>query len=459
MKIPFVFLLLFLMLKADICPQLRNASGTTINIKSGTYLVLGGNFTNSGTLTAQSGSTVAFRGSAIQTISGTGSETLQSLTINNSSGLSLSSNISINGSLTLTAGNIQTNSNTIYFGSSATDPMETSSAKIIGTASMNSRAVGTGTLSFLGANITGNSDIGNVAISRVTGSSGVISNSGNNSIQSSWTFTAGGTTPYANRSLTLTWLSSFDNGKTFSAGNKAQVWTSTNGGTSWSTLGSSSDVSGSNPRSISNAVTSLLKFTVIDASSPLPVELLSINAAQVNQSVEIKWKTAQEINNYGFEIERKSQKSEWEMLGFVKGHGSSRSPREFSFTDNQPPAGRTQYRLKQIDNDGQFKYYDALSIDVNAPREYCLMQNSPNPFNPSTAIKFQLPMNTFVSVKVYDMLGREITSLINEEKPAGSHIVYWNGRDMNGQMVSSGVYLYKLTAGTYTETRKMNLLK
>ena len=87
------------------------------------------------------------------------------------------------------------------------------------------------------------------------------------------------------------------------------------------------------------------------------------------------------------------------------------------------------------------------------------MQNSPNPFNPSTAIKFFIPDNSDVTIKIYDMLGREVTTLINQQSTAGYHIVYWNGRDSYGRDAASGVYLYRLTAGSFTETKKMNLLK
>lgn len=194
------------------------------------------------------------------------------------------------------------------------------------------------------------------------------------------------------------------------------------------------------------------------SSTPLPVQLVSFDALPAEEEITLKWKTATEVNNYGFEVERKN--STWEKIGFVQGHGNSNSPVEYTFTDNKFFGGTEfQYRLKQIDNNGEVKYYDPVKVKVAAPKEYKLMQNTPNPFNPSTAIKFSLPENSFVTVKVYNILGREVATLSSEIKPAGSHIVFWNGRDNDGLPVSSGIYLYRLQAGKYVETRKMNLLK
>ena len=195
-------------------------------------------------------------------------------------------------------------------------------------------------------------------------------------------------------------------------------------------------------------------------SSPLPVELTSLNAVVVDNSVRLTWNTATEVNNYGFDVERKSGNSNWTKIGFVNGSGNSNSDKQYSFTDNNVEAGGSyDYRLKQIDLNGQYQYSDVVSINVSASTEAKLYQNSPNPFNPSTAIKFYIPQTSDVTIKIYDMLGREVTTLFNKQSEAGSHITYWNGRDRYGREAASGVYLYRLTAGSFTETKKMNLLK
>lgn len=199
---------------------------------------------------------------------------------------------------------------------------------------------------------------------------------------------------------------------------------------------------------------------VMDAA--LPVELTTFTAHPAKNTVQLKWATATEVNNYGFEVERSAvgnQQSGWEKIAFVNGHGNSNSPKEYSFVDLSPLPGLSSYRLKQIDFDGANEYYDAVTVSLSASSQPELMQNNPNPFNPSTAIKFYIPENNIVSIKIYDMLGREITTLVNKATDAGYHIIYWNGKDDAGKEVSSGVYLYKLTAGNFSETKKMNLLK
>ena len=192
----------------------------------------------------------------------------------------------------------------------------------------------------------------------------------------------------------------------------------------------------------------------------LPVELTSFSASVANGStVNLSWKTATEVNNYGFDVERSSGNSNWQKIGFVAGSGNSNSPKDYSFTDN--PSGGTSfsYRLKQIDVGGSFKYYDPVTVNLTLSGKPKLLQNSPNPFNPSTTIKFYTPNTSDVTIKIYDMLGREVTTLINQQTTAGYHVVYWNGKDSRGENVASGIYLYRLTAGNFSETKKMNLLK
>jgi FlgD Ig-like domain len=195
-------------------------------------------------------------------------------------------------------------------------------------------------------------------------------------------------------------------------------------------------------------------------NNSLPVELMSFSASVSNgNTVQLTWSTATEVNNYGFDVERSSGNSGWQKIGFVAGAGNSNSPKDYSFTDN--PSGGTSfsYRLKQIDVAGSFKYYDAVTVNLTLSDEPQLLQNSPNPFNPSTSIKFYIPNNSDVSIKIYDVLGREVTTLVNQQTTAGYHIVYWNGKDSRGEDVSSGIYLYRLTAGSFSQTKKMNLLK
>jgi hypothetical protein len=191
------------------------------------------------------------------------------------------------------------------------------------------------------------------------------------------------------------------------------------------------------------------------AQVSVPVELTSFTANVFSNKVNLMWKTATETNNSGFNVERKNiESSEWNTLSFVKGFGTTTEPQSYSFTDENISAGKYLYRLKQIDYNGVYEYSNEIEVLINAPDDFSLSQNYPNPFNPSTAIVFQLPKESFVTLKVYNILGVEIATLVNEQKPAGVHKINF---DASG--LTSGLYIYKISSGNFEQTRKMLLLK
>jgi len=188
----------------------------------------------------------------------------------------------------------------------------------------------------------------------------------------------------------------------------------------------------------------------------LPVELTSFTAEVDGKKVNLNWETATEVNNYGFSVERASNSlgMTWEKLGFVNGHGNSNSPKKYSFVD-KPSGGREfSYRLKQIDFDGAYEFSEELKISFTDELTFNLVQNFPNPFNPETVIKFELPKASYVKLRVYNTLGEEVGNLINEKKNAGIYSVDFNAKDL-----PSGVYLYRLETNGYTQTKKMLLVK
>ncbi len=191
----------------------------------------------------------------------------------------------------------------------------------------------------------------------------------------------------------------------------------------------------------------------------LPVELISFIASPKNNVVELKWTTTTEVNNYGFEIEKKSIKDElgsvkWEQIGFVEGSGTTQAPKQYSFVDKNVLAGKYLYRLKQIDRDGKFIYSNEVEILIAAPKEFSLSQNYPNPFNPTTVINYQIPISSRVILKVFDPLGKEVTTLVNEMKDAGTYSVQWNAASFG-----NGIYFYQLITGEKTFVKKMVLMK
>ncbi len=196
-----------------------------------------------------------------------------------------------------------------------------------------------------------------------------------------------------------------------------------------------------------------------DWAVELPVELTTFSALVINKNIELNWETATETNNYGFQIERyhnlKFGNENWENIGFVVGHGNSNSPKKYSFVDKSISPGSYKYRLKQIDTYGGFQYSKIIEVSYGiTPTENILVQNYPNPFNPSTSIQYSIIDRQFVSLKVFDALGTEIQTLVNEEKNAGTYEV-----TLTATNLPSGNYYYRLQAGNFIETKKMLLLK
>ena len=192
---------------------------------------------------------------------------------------------------------------------------------------------------------------------------------------------------------------------------------------------------------------------VFNSDFGLPVELSSFTASSSGSIVNLEWKTTTEINNLGFEIERKIN-GEYVTIGFVDGNGTTTEPQQYIFTDTALNNGIYYYRLKQIDFDGSFEYSNVVEVGVILPTALELKQNYPNPFNPSTKIDFTLPESGLVTLKVFNIIGEEVAELINEFMEAGNHSINFSAGNL-----STGIYLAKLTSGNKTNFIKMSLIK
>jgi photosystem II stability/assembly factor-like uncharacterized protein len=200
---------------------------------------------------------------------------------------------------------------------------------------------------------------------------------------------------------------------------------------------------------------SIFKYSV----ETVPVELFSFTAGKVNDEVVLKWETATETNNQGFEIQRMNsdfinQNLDWEKIGYVEGFGTTSEFKSYTFIDNKISTGHYSYRLKQIDFDGTFSYSSVIEIEVSEPKDFVLEQNYPNPFNPTTKIKYQIPEESEVVIKIYDILGAEVMTLLNDLKKPGTYEV-----EFNAQNLSSGTYFYRIIVGEYVDIKKMILMK
>ena len=202
------------------------------------------------------------------------------------------------------------------------------------------------------------------------------------------------------------------------------------------------------------------------ANDPLPITLSSF-AGQVlpnNGGVRLDWTTLSEIENYGFNVERKrtSEQIFVELPNsFIQGHGTTNEPHQYTYTDATTTAGSWQYRLKQIDMDGTVHHTDPVQVDVltdvkeTAPIVFALLQNYPNPFNPETEIKFSVDNTARTTLRIYNLIGQEVATIFDGIAEAGQ---YYRIK-LNGSNLASGVYFYRLQNEKKSELKKMMLVK
>ncbi len=197
-------------------------------------------------------------------------------------------------------------------------------------------------------------------------------------------------------------------------------------------------------------------ITQINIEEAIPVEFTSFTAGVNKNDVTLSWTTATETNNVGFEIERRDEKSAYTKIAFVSGAGTTSEECSYTWEDKLSASGKYYYRLKQIDFSGEFDYSDEIEVLTNVPSNLNLIQNYLNPFNPSTVISYEIPVSGTVTLKLYDISGIEIATLVNEVKDPGFYEYILSASDLK---LSSGVYFYKLQSGLFTSVKKMVLMK
>jgi hypothetical protein len=226
----------------------------------------------------------------------------------------------------------------------------------------------------------------------------------------------------------------------------------------YKTIGVSFEFAGLND-SPSRSTKNQLMGKIIDffELNPIPVEMTAFKAEVDENGITLKWETSTETNNSGFDIERSADNKKFEKVGHVKGNGTTTEAKQYSFKDGSITTGKgiVYYRLKQIDFNGTSKFTEAIEVDYSIiPVEFSLSQNYPNPFNPTTTIKFGIPKETKVILKVYDVLGKEISTIVNQKLEPGYYKYEWDA-----SRFASGVYFYRIEAGSFVNIKKMMILK
>jgi len=238
------------------------------------------------------------------------------------------------------------------------------------------------------------------------------------------------------------------------------VFLSTNNGTSWTAV--NTGLTNTDVRALTISGMNLFVGTnggrvFIALESALPVELISFTGQLNGSGIVLNWETATEVNNYGFEVERRAEgSSAWAKVGFVSGAGTSNSSKNYIYQDVNLAPGVYVYRIKQIDNDGTFKYSASTQVDAGiSARVFQLFNNYPNPFNPTTEIRFSVPETGLTTLKIYNTLGQQVATLFSDIAQPGHYISV----TFNAEKLASGVYFYRITAGDFTQVKKMLLVK
>ncbi len=430
-----------------------NSNGK-LNIGANNTVTVSGTITGSGTVNGGSQSNLVISGNGPQATIPAVTNGLNSLTINRSNGAKLSGNLTVASNITLTSGDLDLNGKTITLGSTGT-LMETggrlkgSTGTITTTRTLN--APSGQNIGGLGVSITSSQNLGTTVITRGHTRRGNGTNLGIEryyDISPANNSGLNATVVFKYNALELAGLSE----------DRLTMFKSTDGGNNWVEV---EGVLNMPDKTITvSGVNGFSVWTPASKDSPLPVEMKSFTSSISGRDVKLFWTTSMEINNSGFEVQRtEAGKDNWQKIGFVKGMNNSNSLTDYSFTDSKLEKGTFQYRLKQIDFNGNFEIFNlANEVTVNGPSKFNLSQNYPNPFNPTTKIDFELPQDSKVNITVYDMLGKVVKVLENGSRQSGYYTISFDGSSL-----PSGIYIYKLTAesngNTNTIVKKMTLVK
>ncbi|MBC8193285.1 MAG: T9SS type A sorting domain-containing protein [FCB group bacterium] len=225
---------------------------------------------------------------------------------------------------------------------------------------------------------------------------------------------------------------------------------------------------------INSAKVNLYRMTETAATdNSLPVDLMYFSATSDHGGVVLNWETASEVENLGFIIERRKQGAkQWQILDSylsnskLIGQGSTTSSSEYQFIDQDVSVGGIyEYQLSDVDYANRISRHKIVNVTVRQgdenlhPDKITLYKAYPNPFNPSTTIRYGLPENSNVSLVIYDVRGQVVQTLESEHQSAGWYDVVWNGQTADGKSISTGIYFARLVAGDYSQTIKMLFLK
>jgi hypothetical protein len=437
--------------------SLTVGSGATLTNEG--QLDFGADLTNNGTVTTPVTPAAQLRAmgaAGLQNVNGSAPLAVQNLTVNNAAGVAVATPINVAGTVTLTNGLVTIGSGTpMVLLTTATDPVETAGARLVGPVTMAARSVGGGTFGpFLGLTMpNGGGNVGNITVTRVTGPTGITTVAGRSSVAVYWEVasSAGGN---PKRKMYFSWLGVLDNGRNMM---QATTWRSDAPYTAWTrAAGPVTDVSGSNPRQYNPAAATTEdvpgRFTVSDLATPLPVELTAFSARREGVDAHLDWNTASEKNNAYFDVERSRDGLVFERAGQVAGQGSSTAAHDYSFRDPkvaQYGVPTLYYRLRQVDKDGAASYSTVRTVAVESATAL-LVSAWPNPSTGAGPhIRIEQPGENTLTATLTDATGRQLavyrtTARLSEGLFATETAA-----------LASGVYLLRVTTTGTSQVLKL----
>lgn len=447
-----------------------NLTLSSSNTASGTLNLKGNINHTAGTIneTGSAATKIKLYGTTAQTISTIGFESNSTIDIelNNSLGASLSSNLNTLGSFTFTSGKFNLSNYNLSLGSTSSITGNSTSMYFIsnGVGSLTRKGVTTnliefpiGTSSYYSPVSVTNSDLtsDDFTASVVTDATGT--NSGSNRVKLLWEIH--GTRASFNNGITLKlgWMAASE-GPNFASNRNtyAKMWHIE--GSNWIEAGTGAYTlnTSAQPYTLSKSgINSLSPFATGQNETALPVTLSSFSQTIKDNNITLFWTTASEINNSGFDVERKSNISNWQTVASIKGKGNSNISVNYTYSDINLNTGKYYYRLKQKDFNGNFSYFDLQNtVEIKPPNSFSLSQNYPNPFNSETIIKFSLPENTYLSLVLYDCLGKLVKTMTNRYYQAGYHSL-----SLKSNEISSGIYFYQIKTSSGVLTKKLMIIK
>jgi Secretion system C-terminal sorting domain len=462
-----------------------NISGGTLDLSSssnaggnGNLYVKGNINHTAGTITESGNASnkISLNGTSPQTVSSTGFTPNSAINfeLNNSNGAALLSDFSLNGSFTFTNGKFNLGDKNLTLSSSASVSGNTTSKYFVsnGTGTLIRKSVTAETLFPIGTSsnyspvwVTNSDATDDFSANVMPDANGT--NSGNDRLQLK--YEVHGTRSSFNNGITLKfgWMSASE-GTNFrnNRNSYARMWHVE--GSNWIEAGSGAYTltESLEPYTLSRSnINSLSPFAIGQNESALPVKLTSFTHSVKDNSITLYWSTSSEENSEGFELQRSSANDNissyhtWQSVSFIKSNGNSITTKRYSYTDRNLSTGKYQYRLKQTDYNGNHTFYPLQSeVNISAPEHYELSQNFPNPFNSETIIIYRIsgPDNSSenVSIKLYDISGRFITNIINKNQIPGYYSV-----KLNAASLSSGIYFYTIKSASFTNTKKLIIMK